>query len=356
MDVSTPVWIATIAFIVALLAFDFVFHVRKAHVPTLAEAARWSAIYVGIALLFGVGVWVLGGHTMGAEYFAGYVTEKALSVDNLFVFLIIMQSFKVPRADQQKVLLFGIVFSLIARTGFHPARRRADQLLRLGVLLFGLILLITADNLLKPENSESKSADILIVRLPRKLLHTSEHYDGDKLFNRERPTGPDPDAAGHRGRRRHRHSVRARLHPGELRADPKRLPGVHRHRVLPARPAPVVLPHRRPAGPAYHGAYLGYGGPEGRAAVTACCARLLTAQWRARQWRARQGSNLRPLGCKTSPPRTPQPRPAPTVRPAVPSGTWSTPVAVISCHRPCHRKIIEVGIRRHPARRVVPVG
>jgi predicted tellurium resistance membrane protein TerC len=134
MDVPGIIWLLTLIAIVALLAFDFVFHVRKAHVPTLREAGIWSALYIGVALLFGVGVWVFGGATMGTEYFAGYVTEKALSVDNLFVFLIIMSSFKVPRADQQKVLLFGIVFSLIAR-GIDLPGRRAHQLLRLGVLL-----------------------------------------------------------------------------------------------------------------------------------------------------------------------------------------------------------------------------
>ena len=89
MDVPSVVWGLTIASIVGLSAFDFVFHVRKAHTPTLREAALWSGLYVGLALLFGVGVLVFGGSQAGSEYFAGYVTEKALSVDNLFVFLII---------------------------------------------------------------------------------------------------------------------------------------------------------------------------------------------------------------------------------------------------------------------------
>jgi len=118
VEVSSFVWALTIAGIVGLLAFDFFFHVRKAHTPSLKESAIWSSIYVGVALLFGLGVLMFGGTTMGTEYFAGYITEKALSVDNLFVFLIIMASFRVPRADQQKVLLFGIVFSLFARTAF----------------------------------------------------------------------------------------------------------------------------------------------------------------------------------------------------------------------------------------------
>jgi tellurite resistance protein TerC len=136
-------WALTIVGIVALLLFDFVFHVRKAHIPTLKEAGLWSAIYVGIAILFGIGVWIFGGATMGTEYFAGYVTEKALSVDNLFVFLVLLTSFKVPRADQQKVLLFGIVVSLIARTGFILLGAALINSFAWVFYLFGLILLIT---------------------------------------------------------------------------------------------------------------------------------------------------------------------------------------------------------------------
>src|SRR3954452_7242427 len=182
MEVSPLAWGLTIVAIVALLAFDFIFHVRKAHTPSLAEAARWSAVYVGIALLFGVGVLVLGGTGPGSEYFAGYVTEKALSVDNLFVFLIIMTSFRVPRADQQKVLLFGIVFSLIARTGFIFLGAALINSFAWVFYLFGLVLILTAGNLLKPEGEDSHSADNLMIRLARRFLHTSEHYDGDKLL------------------------------------------------------------------------------------------------------------------------------------------------------------------------------
>ena len=181
MEVSPLVWGLTIVAIAGLLAFDFVFHVRKAHVPTLREAAIWSAIYVGLALLFGVGVLVFGGAEPGSEYFAGYVTEKALSVDNLFVFLIIMTSFRVPREDQQKVLLFGIVFSLIARTGFILLGAALISSFAWVFYLFGLILLLTAGNLLKSEGEDSHSADNLIIRLARKTFHT-DYYDGDKLF------------------------------------------------------------------------------------------------------------------------------------------------------------------------------
>jgi tellurite resistance protein TerC len=185
LTVSPLTWGITILVILALLAFDYFFHIRKAHVPTLKEAALWSALYVGIAITFGILVLVFGGPAMGSEYFAGYITEKALSVDNLFVFLIIIASFRVPREDQQKVLLFGIVFSLIARTGFIFLGAALINSFAWVFYAFGLILLITAGNLLKPEPEHGGEADNFIIRLARRLFHTSDHYDGDKLFTME---------------------------------------------------------------------------------------------------------------------------------------------------------------------------
>ncbi|WP_433792038.1 TerC family protein [Actinoplanes sp. CA-252034] len=179
--VSGVVWALTVAGIVGLLLFDFFFHVRKAHVPRLREAALWTSIYVSIAILFGVGVWIFGGSTMGQEYFAGYVTEEALSVDNLFVFLLLLSSFKVPRADQQKVLLFGIVVSLIARTGFILLGAALINSFAWIFYLFGLILLVTAGNLLKEKRDDGEAPDNIVIRLARRFLRTSDTYDGDKL-------------------------------------------------------------------------------------------------------------------------------------------------------------------------------
>jgi len=182
MTVSPLIWGITVVGILALLAFDYFFHIRRAHVPTLKEAALWSSVYVGIAIIFGILVWLLAGTTTGSEYFAGYITEKALSVDNLFVFLIIIASFRVPREDQQKVLLFGIVFSLIARTGFIFLGAALINSFAWVFYIFGLILLITAGNLLKPEAHGANQADNFVIRLVRKFFHTTEHYDSDKLF------------------------------------------------------------------------------------------------------------------------------------------------------------------------------
>jgi TerC family integral membrane protein len=156
MGVPGLVWLLTVLGIVALLLFDFYFHVRRAHVPTIGEAARWTTLYVSIALLFGVGVAVFGDSQMGAEYFAGYVTEEALSVDNLFVFLLLLGSFKVPRADQQKVLLVGIVVSLFARTAFILLGAALINSFAWVFYIFGVILLITAGNLLRQQGQEEE--------------------------------------------------------------------------------------------------------------------------------------------------------------------------------------------------------
>ena len=185
MQVTPLVWVLTVLLLAVLLAFDFVFHVRKAHVPSLGEAARWSAAYVGVAVIFGLGVLVFGGTERGAEYFAGYVTEKALSVDNLFVFLIIITSFKVPRADQQKVLLFGIALSLFARTGLIFLGAALIHSFAWVFYIFGFVLVATAGNLVKPASGGGEAPDNLIIRLARAMFHTSDAYDGDKLFTVE---------------------------------------------------------------------------------------------------------------------------------------------------------------------------
>ena len=179
--VPTWAWIATLVFIGALLVFDFFFHVRVAHTPSLKEAAWWSAFFVAVAVLFGGVVWFAGGSEMGTEYFAGYITEKALSVDNLFVFLIIMSSFKVPAADQQKVLLFGIVFALIARTALIALGAGLINSFAWVFYIFGLILLLTAGNMVRQESEDSHTADNIVIRVAKRFIRTTDEYDGDKL-------------------------------------------------------------------------------------------------------------------------------------------------------------------------------
>jgi TerC family integral membrane protein len=182
MGVSGPVWALTIVVIGAVMVFDYVFHVRKTHVPTLREAVIWSASYIGIAIVFGVGVIIFGSPEMGVEYFACYLSNEALSVDNLFVFLVIIASFGVPRVAQQKVLLFGIVFALVARTVFVLVGAALIGNFSWAFYVFGVGLLIMAGSLVKPSESDDRNADNFIIRLANRFLRTSQHYDGDKLF------------------------------------------------------------------------------------------------------------------------------------------------------------------------------
>lgn len=187
MDVPLVAWILTITAVVGLLLFDFFAHVRKAHEPTLREAAVWSGVYVGLGLLFGLLMLVMAGPDPALEYYAGYLTEKALSTDNLFVFLIIISSLRVPRRYQQKVLLFGIVLALISRTGFILLGAGLIEMFSGVFYIFGAVLLVTAANLLRGELSggaHQEPGEGGMVRLLRRWLPTSEQYDGDRLTTR----------------------------------------------------------------------------------------------------------------------------------------------------------------------------
>ena len=176
MDVPFWVWALTIAAIVGMLLFDFVGHVRTPHAPTLRESAIWSAVYVGIAVVFGLLVlWFSGGQYAG-EYFAGYVTEKSLSVDNLFVFVLIMASFAVPRELQQKVLLFGIAFALALRTLFIFVGAAAIEQFSWIFYVFGGFLVWTAWVQAKSggHSHDEEFVENVALRLARKVFRTTD--------------------------------------------------------------------------------------------------------------------------------------------------------------------------------------
>ncbi|ROS61917.1 tellurite resistance protein TerC [Frigoribacterium sp. PhB160] len=181
MDVSLVTWIITIAGILGLLIFDFYSHVRTPHEPTIRESAIWSGVYIGIAIIFGVGVGVFSNWTFGGEYFAGYITEKALSVDNLFVFLIIMTAFAVPRIYQQKVLLVGIAIALISRGLFIAAGVAIIDNFSWVFYLFGFLLFWLAYGQVKGGEDEGNQADSKLIRLLRRIIPTSPDYVEDRL-------------------------------------------------------------------------------------------------------------------------------------------------------------------------------
>jgi tellurite resistance protein TerC len=186
MDVSSLIWAATAALVVGLILFDFFVHVRKPHTPTFQESARWSIAYIALALIFGVVVGVVWGWGSGSEYFAGYITEKSLSVDNLFVFLIIMTKFAVPREYQQKVLLVGVVIALVLRTVFILAGAAAIEQFSWVFYLFGLFLVYTAVKFAReghdPDHVDPREQrDSLLVRMLKRVLPTTDEYHGDRL-------------------------------------------------------------------------------------------------------------------------------------------------------------------------------
>jgi tellurite resistance protein TerC len=177
----TPlIWIITIAITIAFFIFEFFAHVRTPHEPTVGESARWSAFYIGLALLFGVGIGLVSGWDFGGEYFAGYLTEKALSIDNLFVFLIVMTGFAVPKRFQQKVLMIGIIIALIMRGAFIAVGAALIENYSWVFYIFGALLLVLAYRQAFSSH-ESDPSNGKLVKFARRILPITDEYHGDRL-------------------------------------------------------------------------------------------------------------------------------------------------------------------------------
>lgn len=180
MQVTPLIWFITIAVTILFFVYEFFAHVRKPHEPSIAESARWSVFYIGLALLFGVGIGMFSGWTFGGEYFAGYLTEKALSIDNLFVFLIVMAGFAVPKKYQQKVLMIGIIIALILRGGFIAIGAALIENFSWVFYFFGALLLVLAYRQAFSDH-DSNPADGKFMTFVRRILPVSNEYNEDKL-------------------------------------------------------------------------------------------------------------------------------------------------------------------------------
>ncbi|MGL5857716.1 MAG: TerC family protein, partial [Angustibacter sp.] len=180
-------WAVTIAAVLALLVLDFVL-TRRPHEVSMREAAGWSAFYIALPLAFGGYVWAQFGGDRGVEYYTGYLVEKTLSVDNLFVFMLLLAAFAVPAALQQRVLLYGIVGALVLRGIFIALGAAALQAFDWAFLVFGLILLATGVKILRDtatgKGHEVDVAHMRSVRLLRRVFPVTDDYDGPKLFSR----------------------------------------------------------------------------------------------------------------------------------------------------------------------------
>ena len=184
LEVSALRWAITIGVIVGLLALDLGLAVARPHVVGFREAAVSSVLYISVAIAFGLVFIAQVGGELGAQYFAGYILEKSLSVDNVFVFVIIMTTFAVPEAYQQKVLIFGIALALVLRAIFIALGAALLQLFSFMFLIFGLVLIITAVQLYRHRDADPDVKDNGLVRLARKALPVTDDYDGGKLLTR----------------------------------------------------------------------------------------------------------------------------------------------------------------------------
>ncbi|HEY8585824.1 MAG TPA: TerC family protein [Rhodanobacter sp.] len=182
IEVPLWIWLATMAGVVALLALSFFTHIRDAHEPTTKEAGAWTAFFVSLSILFGCGLTLVWGWDRGLEFFAGYITEYSLSIDNLFVFVIIMSSFAVPRDLQQKVLLVGVIVALILRTIFILLGAAAIAHFSWVFYIFGLILILTALKLAFEKHDENETYEPnFMVRMMQKILPATDEYDGARM-------------------------------------------------------------------------------------------------------------------------------------------------------------------------------
>ena len=173
---------------IGLIALDFLGHARNPHPPTAAEAARWTLFYVGLAAVFGIGIWLTNGWLYAQEFYAGWAMEWSLSVDNLFVFILILKAFRVPRENQQKALLFGIVIALLLRLVFILLGAALVARFSWVFFIFGVWLLWTAFSQIKEtatgggDNEEYE--ENAFIRVVRRVLPITDGFIGDRMLYR----------------------------------------------------------------------------------------------------------------------------------------------------------------------------
>jgi TerC family integral membrane protein len=181
---SPTLWFITIGVVLALLVVDFI-ATRKPHEVSMKEAIAWSAFYVALPLTFGLYVWNVHGGDRGLEYYTGYLVEKTLSVDNLFVFMLLLAAFAVPEVLKQRVLLYGIIGALVLRGIFIALGAAALSRFDWVFLIFGGVLLLTGIKLLRDAirgtEHEVDVAELRAVKVARRFMPVTEDYEGAKL-------------------------------------------------------------------------------------------------------------------------------------------------------------------------------
>jgi len=187
-SIGTPtLWGLVVGAVVVLVAVDFLM-TRRPHDVSMREAVGWSAFYIALPLAFGVYIWVGFGSERGVEYLTGYLVEKSLSVDNLFVFILLLSAFAVPRELRQRVLLYGIVGALVLRAIFIALGAAALEAFDWTFLVFGLILFVTGAKILRDAlNGTDHQVDVdqlRSVRLVRRFFPVTDDYEGPRMLGR----------------------------------------------------------------------------------------------------------------------------------------------------------------------------
>src|SRR5580765_3516785 len=177
-------WASVIAFILAMLAVDLLFFHREAHEVSIREAGVWSAIWIGISLIFGGIVWATLGHHAAAEYMSGYLIEKSLSVDNLFVFALLLSYFAVPLEHQHRLLYWGVLGALIARATFIFAGVALLDAFHWTIYVFGALLVFTGVRMATHSDTEVHPDRNPILNLLRRFVPITDEYHGQHFFIR----------------------------------------------------------------------------------------------------------------------------------------------------------------------------
>ncbi len=184
MDVTWILWAGTVGVIIALIALDFFTVSRHPHDVSFREAMLWSIFYIAVAIAFGIWVWWIYGSVYGTEFFAAYIVEKSLSVDNLFVFVIILGQFMVPSVLHQRVLLFGVMLALVFRTIFIVIGAAALAYFSFTFVIFGLFLIWTGIQLARHKDEDPDPKENLVVRTVRRWFPVAPTFEGTKVFTR----------------------------------------------------------------------------------------------------------------------------------------------------------------------------
>jgi len=179
-------WVAFNVFVLTMLAIDLLVFHKDAHEVRVREAATWSAIWIALAMLFGAGVYTFMGREAGLEYFAGYLIEKALSVDNIFVFVLIFSFFRVPPRYQHRVLFWGILGALLMRGAMIAAGAYLIQQFHWVMYVFGAFLVFTGIRMATHSEHDLDLESNLAIRLIRRVVPVAGVYEGQQFFVRER--------------------------------------------------------------------------------------------------------------------------------------------------------------------------